>query len=363
MSKICLYINLWFIIHVSRASGWFFLSNNKPVCYPPFGCYNTSYPFNNSANILPQSPERVGVGIYVFQDQLHSVRLDWDVSIQELSALIVPGLKTVILIHGYQDNGRTPWIMKMVPELFNNWEPMNILSLDWRRGADELVYLQAVANTRIVGALGAEVVRKLVAVGVSSRVMHLIGHSLGAHVAGYIGTEVKDSNRIFRISGLDPAGPYFEGTPPMVRLDSTDAVFVDVAHTNTEPLHTLGLGILEPSGTVDFYPNGGVNQPGCGSTLLGRILNLFEKRDLQQSIGCSHLRATDLYTESINSECQYATHYCLHNISESSCLPCTNVDCPQFGYNSVQHGFAGIFYFRTNSQSPFCTYPYSNPYF
>ena len=32
--------------------------------------------------------------------------------------------------------------------------------------------------------------------------------------------------------GLDPAGPLFHGMPRLVRLDSSDAQFVDVIHTN-----------------------------------------------------------------------------------------------------------------------------------
>lgn len=40
--------------------------------------------------------------------------------------------------------------------------------------------------------------------------------------------------------GLDPAGPYFEGTPPEVRLDPSDANFVDVIHTNAAHFPTVG---------------------------------------------------------------------------------------------------------------------------
>lgn len=35
-------------------------------------------------------------------------------------------------------------------------------------------------------------------------------------------------------AALDPAGPQFTGTPPENRLDSTDAQFVDVLHTDID---------------------------------------------------------------------------------------------------------------------------------
>ncbi|KAK0071338.1 hypothetical protein PV326_001357 [Microctonus aethiopoides] len=90
--------------------------------------------------------------------------------------------------------------------------------------------------------------------------VHIMGHSLGAHVAGYAGAYM--SGFIGRITGLDPAGPLFE-TPhlkdPEDRLDETDAVFVDI-------IHTCGgiLGFVQPIGHIDFYPNNGtLPQPLC----------------------------------------------------------------------------------------------------
>lgn len=45
------------------------------------------------------------------------------------------------------------------------------------------------------------------------------------------------------LSGLDPAGPLFESQHIQARLDSTDANFVDVIHSNGENLILGGLGM------------------------------------------------------------------------------------------------------------------------
>lgn len=73
------------------------------------------------------------------------------------------------------------------------------------------------------------------------------------------------NNEMARISGLDPAGPLFQGKHEAVRLDQNDAKFVDVIHTNTEVALGVGFGSSESSGHLDFYVNGGQEQPGCPS--------------------------------------------------------------------------------------------------
>ena len=45
------------------------------------------------------------------------------------------------------------------------------------------------------------------------------------------------------------------------RLDSTDATFVDVIHSNGAMKVVDGFGHVDPLGHVDFYPNGGWSQP------------------------------------------------------------------------------------------------------
>lgn len=79
------------------------------------------------------------------------------------------------------------------------------------------------------------------------------------------------------IIGLDPARPLFEfpKRSDSLSLDRSDANFVDV-------IHSCGgiLGVQNPTGHVDFYPNsGGAPQPGCDSIfyLLGTVLLFFFK--------------------------------------------------------------------------------------
>ena len=60
--------------------------------------------------------------------------------------------------------------------------------------------------------------------------------------------------------GLDPAGPLFEQTTEEVRIDKSDAAFVDIIHTNGGNEDRGFLGINAAVGHADFFPNGGRQQ-------------------------------------------------------------------------------------------------------
>ena len=63
---------------------------------------------------------------------------------------------------------------------------------------------------------------------------------------------------LISFAGLDPANPYFSYKDRAVRLDPTDAAYVDVIHTDA-PL----VGTPQSVGHIDFWPNNGRQQPGC----------------------------------------------------------------------------------------------------
>jgi len=94
-------------------------------------------------------------------------------------------------------------------------------------------------------------------------------------------------------SGLDPAEPHFADTETEVRLDPSDAEFVDVIHTDAAAFISGGFGIKQPVGHVDFYPNGGEIQPGCENAMFdslgdkrGIILGKISRFYLSVNIEC-----------------------------------------------------------------------------
>ena len=96
-------------------------------------------------------------------------------------------------------------------------------------------------------------------VGFNLKTFHIVGHSLGGHLAGFIGRSViENSNKaliITRITALDPAGPVFYPQNIFIKpINANDAKFVDVIHADGNYF-----GTKYSTGTVDFWPNEGKN--------------------------------------------------------------------------------------------------------
>lgn len=172
----------------------------------------------------------------------------------------------------------------------------NIILVHWT-GGSRSTYPQSAANTRIVGLEIAHLLRALQNIsGFTLDNVHLIGHSLGAHCASFAGKSIPG---ISRITALDPAAILFEGRNAIYRLAETDAKFVDVIHTDSGMM--INFGLAQTCGHLDFYPNNGKSQPGCGIENFNRQQPHFGR----QLFGCNHFRSIAIFIESINSKCSF----------------------------------------------------------
>ncbi|RUS81344.1 hypothetical protein EGW08_010911, partial [Elysia chlorotica] len=298
------------------------------ICFPTSAGFNNKWPFAESAGKFPESPEAVGPIFELYTAQNHiPQRLNYttsDASNVNASTSdeiqFYPQFPTKFIIHGFGNAlGSSAWITDM-RKAFQQHGDYNIVLVGWDTAFPS--YVQAICNSRVIAQLTVSVIQGLQqGHGLDLRDLHLIGHSLGAHVSSYVG-RLMDS-KVARITGLDPAGPWFDTFNQDAKLDPSDAQFVDVIHTNGQSLNLYGgFGLLEQSGHVDFYPNGGEKQPGCLDGVVGGsetfLENFFQgsMEDMEESVlsavGCSHGRAYEIFTESINTEsCRFKAFPCI----------------------------------------------------
>ncbi|KAK9703917.1 Lipase [Popillia japonica] len=221
-----------------------------------------------------------------------------------------------ILIHGWTES-------------INSDAPVKILIHGWTESINSFWYEVARLN-----AIGAFIARFIVILsntrGIPLSNVHLVGHSLGAHLSGFTGKNIQQQSglTVGRITGLDPAGPSFTYVTSSYRLSENDAVNVDTIITDS-----YGYGINRSLGKVNFLPNGGsASQPGC------------------YIVVCSHNRACLFFTEGILSnnfvarQCSSYTYYSLGL--------CRGNPQNVLGEN-VDFSVTGDFYLDTNSRSPY----------
>lgn len=139
----------------------------------------------------------------------------------------------------------------------------NVCGVDWSDLSKENYFRAALLNTHIVGNVVGNFVNYISLIGISPSVVTIAGHSLGAHIAGFVGKDLMRyvGQRLGRIIGLDPAGPLFTFpilAPPENILTANDAVYVQTIHTS---VGTYGASFA--LGNADFYANNGFFQPGC----------------------------------------------------------------------------------------------------
>ncbi|CAG2232273.1 PLRP1 [Mytilus edulis] len=158
------------------------------VCYDNIGCFSNEWPFWNTFGILPRSTEENGItfNLYTRINPTNDQVLDPNGPGTSVMSTNFNGAhKTVFIIHGLNEERGDDWIKRMTSFLIQYFD-VNVIVVNWKDGANDN-YFRAVANTRVVGAVTANMIKLLQrSSSLSLDNVHLVGHSLGAHVAGYV---------------------------------------------------------------------------------------------------------------------------------------------------------------------------------
>ncbi|XP_060943925.1 phospholipase A1 member A isoform X2 [Limanda limanda] len=256
---------------------------------------------------------------------------------------------TKVIVHGYRAMGSKPsWVKELARALLRA-QDANVLVVDWVYGAS-FAYNLVVENYKEVALQISVLINQLQEHGCKLESFHFIGISLGAHVAGFVGTLFE--GKIGRITGLDPAGPMFKGADTFDRLDPSDALFVDAIHTDSDYF-----GISIPVGHVDFFLNGGMDQTGCARS---RFASMYGY------VICDHMRALHVYMSALNGSCPLRGIPCSNyeDFLNGQCVDCDvfKGTCPSIGL-SENSGIAispipkeQKLFLLTTSSPPFCTH-------
>ncbi|XP_025832219.1 pancreatic triacylglycerol lipase-like [Agrilus planipennis] len=266
--------------------------------------------------------------LYTQKNPSSPEELALDVSSLSSSSYYDSSKQNIFVIHGWR-NDQGSDVNEAVRSAYLEVLDANVFVVDWS-SVSYSMYTVAFSNVPSIGRnLGRFISSMQSSYGLDADQFTLVGHSLGAHVAGCAGSAA-DSN-VGVIVGMDPAGPMYFNIISNNRLDPSDAKFVHV-------IHTCGgrLGYQDSLGTADYRPNGGRSQPGCGADIAGT---------------CAHSRAYQFFAESVKSGGFTATSCNSSNNYNSG--NCASNGQSKLGGLNIDTSASGNYYLNTNSQSPY----------
>jgi len=127
-----------------------------------------------------------------------------------------------------------------------------------------------------------------------------------------------------------------------------------------------------PCGHVDFYPNGGFDQPGCSLfdvpvsfDAMGSSMSNSADMVGRHLVACSHNRGIELYIDSLRAtNCHMVGHKCdsYENFESGLCFDCgQSQDCVFMGERAIEYKphvrhtqQSTKFYLKTGKKAPFC---------
>ncbi|KAF4532040.1 hypothetical protein B566_EDAN015566 [Ephemera danica] len=312
---------------------------NTFQCREPYGCFSigSHWPSHRPVNLFPESAAKIGPNFCLFTEAspVTCQRLLVNDSNSFFTSYIRGGKKrkTFFIIHGYLESGNKTWIQGMTHELLKAVTDANVITVDWQGGSGPPRRWGCTRRT-------------------ATSLVTPWGHT------------PPDTLATRSTSGA------LLSAASLVRLDPSDAAYVDVIHTDAAPFISGGFGLLQPVGHVDFYPNGGQSQPGCDNTVLDSIKG--EKGlllGIRRALGCNHVRSYEFFTESINTQCDFLAVECesYEMFEAGDCFACPSTNyynveptCSRLGFDSSPSPPRNQIqlYLKTAAKPPFCRHHY-----
>ncbi|XP_061708603.1 pancreatic triacylglycerol lipase-like [Cydia pomonella] len=247
-----------------------------------------------------------------------------------LTTNFLPSRRTFLTIHSNGEGVAGNFNAFVVGGLLTAAD-VNVIAVDWSRAS--FLYTLGLANAPQAGAMIAEIINVLIVnFGYSADMVTIVGVGLGGHLAGITARAI--SGNVAHIVAIDPSFHGWTHHPDILKAD--DAGVVEVLHA------TAGIqGYDYPLGTIDFYPNGGVYQNGCGA-----------------DTSCGHIYAYAFYAESLaaelnsNTNNQFVGTAC-ESYEQAIANSCSGPRDAIFGGTAVKTSESGIYTFNTNAVQPF----------
>ncbi|CAG9810370.1 unnamed protein product [Chironomus riparius] len=266
---------------------------------------------------------------------------------------------SALIIHGRVENYSSDVVKELHGAFATRSSTYNIILADWGAYSEEF-YLKMMLNLNDMADNFVFLLNKTKTAGYDLKKIYPVGFGVGAHVAGRIGSILKDQNTTLpRITGLDPTGVLYNwaaltvkifgakgNKTPFKTLYKGDASFVDVIHTNAFWYR----GVDVAMGDVDFWPNGGVTQLKCDKNCTFPKV-IYKVEDCST---CSHDAAFYYYAESVRSFFpNFNSKLCKKNTLIKSSKSCKESASANMGFFASSTATAGSYWLETNKAWPY----------
>ncbi|XP_044013816.1 phospholipase A1-like [Aphidius gifuensis] len=292
----------------------------------------------NEYTIADQLPKFI-----IWTNKYSSFNYEYDgnkFNVNKLKPILTYGAHIKIIIPGWQGRHNITWIGELKKSIFDNCASENcyVIVYDWYFVAKSANYF-FVAD-KVKGFVSTFLAKFMVHLvddgGIYSKHIHIIGFSLGAHVAGCSGYKFGQLSsydvKVGRITGLDPAGPSFENVDSRDRLSPDDAHFVECIHSCI-----LILGYTDPIGDVDYYSDGGI----CHQQ------SMCKNEDYLNNFICGHYSAVAIYNAVIKDRKAFVAKRC-SSWSKYEIGQCDDNHLLWVGENDVEERHYGTYVFRSD---------------